>query len=393
MKKIRFERLYYILLVLYIFNQVFSESHFVDFWGMALVLTFVRYLVLVILVIIIISKNIKIKKQIAIISILMLTFIISNMVFAGGGISYIPIFLFAIASKNFSLDKIFKYTIYSIIYSHLMVILATKVGILQDTVDFRYVGKFTGSVLSGAYYRHDMGFLVHNQIALAYMIVYLYIIAYKRENIKFYENVLLMILNYIIFCLFGSRIVFLLTMLVCILFYVLKAFGKKNSRIKYFWTMSYIVCACVSLTFTLAYKSENQWWKIVDMIFNNRISQANEAIKYFGVGILGAGKNAGLYSSISSNAFTIDNGYICIMISEGVGILLILIGIWTYLIYLAEKHNNKYMVLVLVILALENIINTHLGSFKLIPFFCILLNENDDFLCDKFNGNFRLRNQ
>lgn len=385
MHKISYERLYYILLIVYIFNQVLSESQFVNMDVTSKILSLVRYFIIVALIIFILNKNIKVKKQLIYTFIIMISFIALNFILVNGGISYIPIILFVLASKNFSLEKIFKYTLYTLIISHVTVMLGARIGILHDMIDFRYVGQFSGNVLSGAYYRHNMGFLVHNQIALAYLITYLYIIVIKRNSITNIENIILMILNYVVFKFFGSRIVFILTILVCISFYALKIFKQfQNHKIGHLWFLSYPLFAILSLTTAYLYNEKNNWWKIIDMIFNNRIRMASEAVKYYGVGLIGGGKDAGLYNSSSSINITVDNGYISSLVSEGLIITVVLIGIWMYLTYVADKKNNLYLLFVLILLALENIINTHLGSFKLIPFFCILVNENDVFLNEDY---------
>ena len=80
-----------------------------------------------------------------------------------------------------------------------------------------------------------------------------------------------------------------------------------------------------------------------------------------------------------------DYGFLNTMLINGVIVCVLLIGIWTYITWIAEKKNNRYLVFILVILAFENLINTHLESFKLIPLFCILVNPNDPFLDTSFN--------
>jgi hypothetical protein len=129
----------------------------------------------------------------------------------------------------------------------------------------------------------------------------------------------------------------------------------------------------------------------MDMIFNNRIRMASEAFRFYGVGLIGAGSKAVLYNSASLINVTLDNGYINVLIGDGLIIFLFILGIWTYITFIAEKQRNKYLLLVLCLMALENLINTHLGSFKLIPFFCILANPDDPFLKQAYCSNMRHR--
>lgn len=380
MKENRYEKFYNILLILYIFNQVFSESQFINDNNISKFLTFVRYLVLVSLVAIIICRNVGVRKRMFLLLGMFFVFILLNLVLADGGISYFFLVFFVIASKDCSLERIFKNAMISLVVAHSVVVIAAKLGIVKDSVEFRYVGNFTGSFMPGAYYRHSMGFLVHNQVALCALIVYLYLIVYKRENLSIIDNVVCMLLNCWIFNLFGSRIVFLFCIVSCAMYYVIKLLKKENKLMKFSWSLVYPVSAILSYVATVCYRTGNSVWDLLDMIFNHRISQSSQAFEYYGLNIIGAGKNAGLYGANSAINVTVDNAYMGTLISSGLVVTVMLVGVWTYITYFFEKKNNRYLVLVLVILAVENLINTHLGSFKLIPFMCILMNPNDPFL-------------
>ena len=387
MNKIKMDSIYYALLVLYIINQVLSESQFVNMSVVSSVLGLVRYSVLLLLIALIFYRNISVNKNIALIFGAMIFMILLNLVLVDGGMSYLPIILFVIASKNYSLEKIFRYTIISLVLSHIIVLISTLAGILQNTIDFRYIGTFTGSILSGAYYRYNMGFLVHNQLALAFFIVYLYAIVYRRDSMRLIEHIGYMILNYVIFKYFGSRIVFVLTIIIFIISYIMKFLKKFNgNQLHIIWILVYPFFSILSLIMAMAYDSSSRIWRIMDMVFNSRLSMAKQAIEYYGIHLIGNGKNSGSYNAVQGFNNTVDNGYISVLITEGIVVFGIIIGVWVYITYIAVKNNNQYLLLVLILLAIENLINNHLGSFKLIPFFCIVMNSGDYFLKSQYNG-------
>ncbi len=388
MIKIRNETIYYLLLIIYIFNQVLSESQYIKMPTISLVLVVVRYFVLVTLIIYIFEKM-KISSRWVLLFGIFILFSLLNLILVDGGISYFAIILFSISSRNCSLEKIFRYTLYSLIGSHLFVVLSACIGILNDNVEFRYIGKFSGSVLSGAYYRHSMGFLVHNQVPVVCLIIYLYIIILKRNRIKITESIAFLALNYIVFKYFGSRVVFILMFLAIASYYLIKIHkDHRKKKILPFLTFIYLIAAALSVVSACLYK-DNVLWNKVDMIFNNRIRMAGEAFRFYGVGLIGSGSKAVLYNSASLINVTLDNGYINVLIGDGLIIFLFILGMWTYITFIAEKHRNKYLLLVLCLMALENLINTHLGSFKLIPFFCILANPDDPFLRQAYCSNMR----
>ena len=134
----------------------------------------------------------------------------------------------------------------------------------------------------------------------------------------------------------------------------------------------------MSLISGIFYSSSVEAWRNLDTIFNNRISMNNSAIQLYGLNLIGAGRNAVNYSSIS--AINIDNGYMNNLIGDGIIIFIILIYFWTKITHIAEKKRNFYLLIALVIIAYENLINNHLTSFKLIPFLCILINDEDAFI-------------
>ena len=119
---------------------------------------------------------------------------------------------------------------------------------------------------------------------------------------------------------------------------------------------------------------------MLNLFFNNRLRFAKEAIDFYGINILGAGKFAGTYNSTVLAENNVDNGYIALFLQNGIVIACIVIGFWMYLTYVAAKKGNAYLTLALVVLAVENLLNSYLGSYKVLPFFCILLNQQDPFV-------------
>lgn len=375
--KVKLSKIYYVLLIIFIINDVFSESQLVNFSGISVMLTVVRYLDLGILVVAIFYRNMNVKKNIIMLFGIISIFIIFNLLIEGSGLSLLPILLFTLMSRDYSLEKIFKITIVSLLAAHLLVIMCTWGGLLEDNIGSRYIG-YSSSLLGGHYQRHSMGFLVHNQIPLFFMIIYFYIILYKRENIKFIENIFFVVSNYFIFSLFGARIVFILVFVVFGGYYVIKIANKFDLKIfSVPWHLSYPILAFFSYVVFFKYDENNRMWVKLNLFFNNRIEFAHKALKHYGIKLIGSGKN------LVGN--TVDNGYLNTMLINGVIVCVLLIGIWTYITWIAEKKNNRYLVFILVILAFENLINTHLESFKLIPLFCILVNPNDPFLDTSFN--------
>ena len=381
MGKLKSDNCFYGILILYTINQVFSESQCIYIEAFNVVLKLMRYAVLGMLVLFIIWRNKSVKRNKLFSLLLLLGIVLINLVAVDGGLSFIPVILIIFASCGYSVEKGLVLSIKTLIVSHIIVILLVKIGLITDTVDFRYIGSYAGSFFSGAYYRHNMGFLVHNQIPLTFFIVYMMFISYRKENIKWYENLVAMSLNFFFFSLFGSRIVFILTALACVGYYVIRFYSETHNRYrkKPFLFLVYPVCCAISFLAVILYDGNSTLSLKLDLFFNNRLRLAHEAIEYFGIGIIGAGKYAGSYQSTALLDNTVDNGYVSLFLQNGIIVGIIIVGLWTYLTYMSEKKNNTYLTFALVFLALENIVNSHLGSYKLLPYFCLFINNEDIF--------------
>lgn len=378
---IKRENLFYGLTTLYIINQVFSESQMIDLPGMKLVLAAMRYGMLLFAVLLwyLSGKTYSKPRLAGLMCLLAIAGV--NLLMFDGGLSFIPIVLLIVASEKCSCEKLFKCSILTLTVSHIFVMLLAAIGVLEDAVELRYIGEYENSILSGAYFRHTMGFQVHNQVALAFFVIYMLYIAYRREKIRWYESVALMALNGVIFVLFGSRIVFLLAIGGCMVYYAAKLFTK-YIRIKGkppFFYLAYPVCCVFSFAASMMYSPSSSLSVKLDMILNNRIRLGKEALDFYGIGLFGAGQFAGTYNSTVLANNTVDNGYIALFLQNGLIIGLLVVGIWTYLTYRAEKQGNIFLTIALVLLAVENLVNYHLGSYKLLPFFCLLMNRRDPF--------------
>ncbi len=300
----------------------------------------------------------------------------------------IPLVLFMLAAQGCSVQKIFSYSIGTLTASHLFVMLCAKIGILQDELDYRYIGDYAGSFFGGQYIRHNMGFLVHNQVALAFLIVYLLLIVYRQNTLKWYENAVIMVLNFIIFKFFGSRIVFLLTVFACIAYYAVRFLGTvtKNRNTGYRNGISFLAypfCALLSLIASVTFDPRSSLSRMLDLLFNNRLNLAKAAVDFYGFHILGAGKLAGSYNSTVLANNTVDNGYVLLFIQQGIIAALLIIGLWTYVTYAVQRRGNGFLTLALLILAAENLVNAHLTSYKMLPFFCLLMNLDDPFVAGR----------
>ncbi len=385
---------------LYILTNVFIESEFADLGPMGKILRLLKYMG-ILFVILSCYNDAKLDiKRTKIIGILIFISLINMIVFNGGtGIVEIAIIIGCFAMIRDNLKDIFKWSIYNLTVGHIIIMLLSFVGILEDHITTRWVGSYMGSLFGGEYIRHQMGFLASNQIPLTLMIVYIMFIAYKKEKITIKEQLLFLILNMCCFISFGARVSFLLIIgaffVYCILRISDKFFPNWTIKTNFIWIL-YPFCMMISVILGYFYNSGSNLWLLLNDIFYNRIRWAHAGLKHYGLSILGYGLKAGQATGTNGENL-VDNGYVLILLQRGIILTIMVIVMWSYLTYIAEKNRDKYMVLSLILIAVASLIDNHLISYKMIPFYCTFISGQDEIknkgrmLLDKYKFVFKYK--
>ena len=385
---------------LYILTNVFIESELADLGPMGKILRLLKYMG-ILFVILSCYNDAKLDiKRTKIIGILIFISLINMIVFNGGtAIVEIAIIIGCFAMIRDNLKDIFKWSIYNSTVGHIIIMLLSFVGILEDHITTRWVGSYMGSFFGGEYIRHQMGFLASNQIPLTLMIVYIMFIAYKKEKITIKEQLLFLILNMCCFISFGARVSFLLIIgaffVYCILRISDKFFPNWTIKTNFIWIL-YPFCMMISVILGYFYNSGSNLWLLLNDIFYNRIRWAHAGLKHYGLSILGYGLKAGQATGTNGENL-VDNGYVLILLQRGIILTIMVIVMWSYLTYIAEKNRDKYMVLSLILIAVASLIDNHLISYKMIPFYCTFISGQDEIknkgrmLLDKYKFVFKYK--
>lgn len=371
----------------YIFTMVLLESQFADYGSVGTMISALRYGLLAAIMLYIICNKSTIRGSRLISLIFVFAIASLNLIIFNGGTTVLAIILCVIAFRGYSLKKIFSATLISLAAGHLFVILSCMMGVLSDKVYTRYVGTLTGAFFAGRYDRHVFGFMVHNQLPLAFMIMYMYYIVLKESYIRLIDHVIAFAINLYLFRLCGARIVFALVIPLIIVTCLIQMSERskpiievhKQKKIFSGWLVCLVplVCCVVSFVTTLEYRLNSVFYSTLNEILSNRLYYAQRNIEYFGISLFGAGKEAGTTEAL----LTVDNGYIILFLQNGIILGCMVIACWMYMGYIAQKKGNLYLVLIIVFLSIESVINSHLINYKMIPMFCMLVNTNDPLLC------------
>lgn len=382
--KITYEKFFYILMITLIVCFMLSESQFYEINLFSPILKVVKFVAILSIVVFAFIKNVAVTRNIFATTMVLFLFLLINMIFCEGGFSIIPIIFLAWCSKNYSLEKIIKYSIVTIFLTCVFVMVCSSVGLVNDEIQL--ISRGTEALwFAGDYSRHNFGFLVHNQPAIYFFVLSLLYIILRKNKIMLYELFLIMALNTFVLRYSGSRIVFVLIIFLCVSCYIVMMFNK-NKKLKLLLGLAipiFFICCVFSFWTAYNYSSTSSFYVTLDSLFSNRLRLAHEALHHYGIHLIGAGQNAATYNSSTLVANTVDNGYISFFIQSGIIVWLIIMSFWTYATYIAVKNENHYLTIGLVVVAVENIINPHLCSYLYIPFFCIIMNRFDPLIIKK----------
>lgn len=390
LKKIKNGDFYFILLNLFLFIQVFSESQLNESFFLYNLFYYLRLFVLASLAIqafLMIEwqnvfrmpiRGMTIYRKFIILCIIL---ILINTVMCHGGQNLLSLLFIVIASKRRSLKKIFKHTLISLASAHIVVIILCLFGFIKDDIAVRWIGNVTGSFFEGEYVRHAFGFLHSNQLPLVYMLLLFMYVAIRAEKFTIGETVFAAIFNYIIFKYCGSRISFMLVFAFLAFFWLARIFTGDIGKRKNWLLLGYIVYPAaffVSLILAYAYKEGTMFWTYVNLVFNNRLNFAHKLLTVYPFSLFGYGKYAGTYSGLGEA--TADNGYVLLFLQAGLLLSVMIIILHEYIMHICIKKKCTPLVLCLIFVAIENLINAHMPSYKLIPLYCILVNSQDTLL-------------
>lgn len=384
-KNIKNEKILFFGYTLYLLANIFIESKISNISQMNLILRLIKYLG-ILFCLLSCFNSLKINKKYFIAFVVLFFFSVVNMIFSKGGSGLIEILIIVICFSIMKTDinKVFKQCITVLTLGYIIVIILSFLGIIQDEVTSRWFGNYMGSFFAGEYIRHQMGFLSSNQIPLTLMIIYIMLIAYKKDSISFFEHLCFLFANLYCFFNFGSRVSFILILFIFILFYLVKI-KQKNKTIGtsmcFFWLI-FIICGFISISCSYLYNPNSYIWFIINQIFYNRLRWSQAVLKNYGVSFFGFGLEIGKTTGIAGENI-IDNGYILLLMQKGVILFIIIIGIWCYITYKAEKEKNYFLLISLLIIAIASLIDDHLISYKMIPFYC---------LCSVYNLKYKSSN-
>lgn len=346
------------LLLVWIFLSILSNSYYSMQFGYQGILVF-RFLCLICFVAVDIYFPPKIQKKI-IIPLVMFFLICALAAYGSGTLRKVQsVFTMAVIFISFmgvDFDKVCKAVFWGELFDFLFVLLSAKIGIITDYIQI-YEGRRRDCL--GATFPGYMPIIYINIVFCG-----LYSFFKTKDDLK--KNWYLLIAfglgAYYIFKVNNTRQNMVMTFAGIILFILLVIFSGFNINNKFMKIFGVIITPlCCFLIFYASYKfswSDPKTYAI-NQILSGRLQFNKMGLDRYGLSLFGNSFETNMGSSINEyrDYFFIDSGYVEDGVRYGILFLLMIIVLYSYLLYHAVTNNHLAMAVWLIMLAGYNMIN------------------------------------
>ena len=237
-----------------------------------------------------------------------------------------------------------------------VVVFLSQIGLLEDKI-------FNPETRS----RHILGFNWITVAPILFFFICLLYIYIRSEKFKWYEAIVLELINYYFYHMTNTRMTFLLCSVVIIFFTVQslwKGFFGYLKKLNWVYFIIPIVLVIVSIVAAYFYNPDNSIFLKANSILSGRLQLGHDALHYykfplFGQVIIWNGFGL-LNDGIVDNYNYVDCSYLQIGMWYGAFVLILLIAIYMYGIYKSIKANNYWAVFVFLFVLVHSMTEPHL---------------------------------
>lgn len=348
------------------------------------ILKVLRYTVLIPIILKIILLDIKkySYKEITIMAILLITFLLC-FCFTGTKALF-QYFILVIGCFNIEFRKIIKYTL---IVEIIVISIIITLALTKIIPNYNYIRKINNTS------RYALGFAFPSYPAIfVYSLTCIYLF-YRDKKVKIIEYIMLFLINLILFFATNTKFELVCSILMITASILYKYYSKDwiDKLIKYCAKYIMIFLTVISIFIAFTYNSNNKTYSFINKTLSNRLYLMSTAVKEYGLPAFGKkidwiDRNAivnGDKQGESENV--VDNGYIYIILNYG-WVFLIVLEIGYYkLVEIEEKKGNKFFKYIIIILGIHTFINPQLMQLVYNPFMLVLIDAILDE--DKRNKN------
>ena len=356
--------------IYFISTIIIKKTNFAD--KIEPILKLLRYVVLVPIILKIILLDLKNynKKNIIIVSVL-IVFSFLECFFTPNGKTIIQYLIIVLGSYNIEFRRIIKYILITEIATISMIIILSIIGIIPN---YEYIRTTTEIA------RYSLGFAYPSFSAIfVYSLTCIYLF-YKDKETKIADYIILFVINIIIFIITNTKFELACSLIVISFSIIYKFCSNKmfDKVMIYIAKYSIFFLAIISIIISYTYSKNNNNYVYINKLLSNRLYLMNQGVKEYGIPTFGKDIDWIDQNEIKNGdkkgekENVVDNGYINIILNYG-WIFLLILGIGFYiLVELEERKNNKFTKYILIVLFIHTFINPQLMQIVYNPFLILL---------------------
>lgn len=269
--------------------------------------------------------------------------------------------LFIVAAMDVDIDKIFGV---SVIFRIIMIggtLALTCAGVIEDYV-------FSASTRA----RHGLGFDWATTGPILFLFLSLTYICVRKENLKIIELAVIEVIHCIFYHYTDTNMTFYMGTLSVIIFLCSILVKKKwyiTERLGYLICFAPTVIGILAILLHVSYDGSNAVWAKLNNLMSGRLSLGYDAFRTYGLTLFGQNIEwVGFGIDESGVGYNyVDCSYLQYMLEYGVIFLVLVLTIYTLIIYRAVKHKNYYLVWACLITLVFSVTEPWLFNFTFNP--------------------------
>ncbi len=289
-------------------------------------------------------------------------FLITLMAFSSENREFLFYFYILIAAKDVNCCKIIRTAFYVQGFILALFVVGSQVGVIED-----YLFDATSRV------RHGLGFDWTTTAPILFFFFMMSYIYLRKERMRWYEFLILEVINYWFYIMTDTRFSFYLSSLMLAYIFVMRYYWQnKRDRIrKNQWLVFAPAVFCViAILLHVFYNSENAAWNSLNNILSGRLALGKSAWDEYGLTLFGQTiRWIGYGWSSSGGTYNyVDCSYMQILLECGVVFLILVVLAYTCIMQMAIKRKDYYLQTILFVIVIFSITEPRLMNLRFNPF-------------------------
>lgn len=271
--------------------------------------------------------------------------------------------VFFVSAYELDGDRFLKVTAVVQGFLLVFVVLCSQIGLVEDYI-------FTPE----SRLRHGLGFSWTTTSAILFLFIVFEYIAIRKEKIKYIEILALEAVAYVLYELTNSRMVFALCSGFLLLMAAVKFFRFKFPITSFFRQLFVLVpgALCVlAVAIHAFYDPNSALWEKLNGFLSGRLQLGKEGIADYGISLFGTPITWVGYSAkqqVIDNYNYVDCSYLRILLEYGIIFLVIVVAIFTIVVYKSIKSENYFLLWSVVFVLILSITEPRLMNLSFNPF-------------------------